>query len=328
MKKILSVLLSISLLFALSAPAFAVSPVADNATATSEYNSGANTRIEELNDSLLFIYSDDNLVFCSQIDTDGNVIFAYVESTQNQVFESDVMRLDEVIEGIDLNNLSKEVISENITSWSNQMIDRLSEFDVSYSMNCNTALATSDLREQAAPYASTPISTMLNATYGENYTNRLAGYSNKSHNGVNYAVYCRETQSTYQLKYAPYEFAVGKAIVAIVAWIATGGFSFSIQWFLSAAGAVASSAGAAGTLLNAISGDLYVYECDRTRIVTVPAYTSTTQYWAGWTLKSTFLDNGSTWDVSTYHDIKHSDYDDVSGLMQTGFNNFIEYTLQ
>lgn len=75
--------------------------------------------------------------------------------------------------------------------------------------------------------------------------------------------------------------------------------------------------------MRAISGDLYVYQCDRTRVATIPAYTDTTLYWAGWTLKSTFVDNGSTWDVETYYDFKPSDYDDVSGLMQKGFDDFV-----
>ena len=109
MKKFFSILLCVSLLFTLSAPAFAASPIEKD----------VNTRIEELNDSVLFTYTDDTLVFCSQIYIDGNVNFSYVERSQNKIFESEVMRLNEVIEGVDINDLSKEVISENITSWSN-----------------------------------------------------------------------------------------------------------------------------------------------------------------------------------------------------------------
>lgn len=238
------------------------------------------------------------------------------------------MRLDEVIDGVDFNDLSKEVISENIASWSTQMIDKLDEFEVTYSMNCDTTLTTSDPRGQESLLAATPLSTMLNTTYGADYTKHFDGFSNKTYNGVTYTVYCHGTQSTRQLQYAPYDFAAGSFITSIAAWITTGGFNFTVTWFLSATGAILSSAGTAQTIIYAISGDMYVYRCDRTRIVTVPAYTSTTLYWAGWTLKSTFIDNGSTWDVSTYHDIKHPDYDDVSGLMQTGFNNFIADTLQ
>lgn len=312
MKKFFSILLCVSLLFTLSAPAFAASPIEKD----------VNTRIEELNDSVLFTYTDDTLVFCSQIYIDGNVNFSYVERSQNKIFESEVMRLNEVIEGVDINDLSKEVISENITSWSNQMIDDLGEFEVAYSMNCDTTLTTSDLR------AATPISTMLNATYGEDYVKRFDGYSRKTYNGEAYTVYCYGFQSTRQLKYAPYEFAAQSLLTTIAAWIATGGFSLTVTWFLSAAGATVSTVGTAQYILYAISGDLYVYQCDRTRIVTVPEYTSATQYWFGWTLKSTFVDNGSTWDVSTYHDIKNPDYDDVPRLMQIGFDNFVAYTLQ
>lgn len=318
MKKFFSILLCVSLIFTLSVPAFAASSIEKD----------VNTRIEELNDSVLFTYTDDTLVFCSQIYSNGNFNFSYVKRGQDKIFESEVMRLDEVIEGVDINVLSKEVISENITSWSNQMIDELGEFKVSFAMNCGTTLTTSDLHVQENLLASTPISTMLNATFGKDYTKKVDGSSRKTYDGETYSVYCYGYQTTRQLEYAPYEFVAGSLITTIVAWIATGGFNVSIQWFLSAAGALVSTGGTLGTIKNVISGDLYVYQCDRTRIVTVPAYTSSTQYWAGWTLKSTFVDNGSTWDVDTYHDIKHSDYDDVSRLMQVGFDNFVAYTLQ
>ena len=328
MKKLLSLLLCVSLLCALSAPAFAASSVEKNEAIAKENDANTDIRIEEINDSLLFIYTDDKLVFCSQIDIDGNVSFAYVGKAQKQMYESGVMRLDEVIDDIDLNNISKKVISESIASWSGAIMDRLSEFEVVHSMDCSTILDVSETREQVDSRASTPISTELNKTFGPDYIGSFVGLSSKSYDGVDYTVYCHGNQSTYQLKYAPYEFFAGQTLVAIAAWIATGGFSFSLQWFLSAAGALTSTFGAGEALAQAISGNLYVYECDRTRIVTVPAYTSTVQYWAGWTLKSTFLDNGSTWNVSTYHNIKHSDYDDISGLIQTGFNNFVAYTLQ
>ena len=318
MKKFFSILLCVSLIFTLSVPAVAASSTEKD----------VNTRIEELNDSVLFTYTDDTFVFCSQIYSNGNFNFSYVERGQDKIFESEVMRLDEVIEGVDINVLSKEVISENITSWSNQMIDELGEFEVSYAMNCDTTLTTSDLHGQENLLASTPISTMLNATFGQDYTKRFDGVSMKTYDGETYSVYCYGYQTTRQLEYAPYEFVAGSLITTIAAWIATGGFNVSIQWFLSAAGATVSTGGTLGTIINVISGDLYVYQCDRTRIVTVPAYTSSTQYWAGWTLKSTFVDNGSTWDVDTYHDIKQSDYDDVSRLMQVGFDNFVAYTLQ
>ena len=321
MKKFVSILLCASLLFALSAPAFATSSLEEN-------DSNVSTRIEEINDSVLFVYTDDDLVFSSQINTDGNINFAYVEKAQKQMYESGVLRLDEVIEEIDLNNLSKSVISENIASWSIQIMDRLREFEVVHSMDCSAILDISDPSEQVTSRASTPPSDMLKAVYGKNYTDRFAGISKKSYNGVEYSVYCHETQSTYQLKYAPFQFPAGKTISAIAAWIAAGGFSCSVQWFLSALG-VADSVIEAGQSINAsISGNLSAYECNRTRIVTVPAYSSATQYWAGWTLRSTFLNNGSTWDVSTYYDVKHSDYDDLSKLMQTGFNNFVASTLQ
>lgn len=321
MKKFVSILLCASLLFALSAPAFATSSLEEN-------DSNVSTRIEEINDSVLFVYTNDDLVFSSQINTDGNINFAYVKKAQKQMYESGVLRLDEVIEEIDLNNLSKSVISENIASWSIQIMDRLREFEVVHSMDCSAILDISDPSEQVTSRASTPPSTMLKAVYGKNYTDRFAGISKKSYNGVEYSVYCHETQSTDQLKYAPFQFPAGKTISAIAAWIAAGGFTCSVQWFLSALG-VADSVIEAGQSINAsISGNLSAYECNRTRIVTVPAYSSATQYWAGWTLRSTFLNNGSTWDVSTYYDVKHSDYDDLSKLMQTGFNNFVASTLQ
>lgn len=137
MKKFVSILLCASLLFALSAPAFATSSLEEN-------DSNVSTRIEEINDSVLFVYTDDDLVFSSQINTDGNINFAYVEKAQKQMYESGVLRLDEVINEIDLNNLSKSVISENIASWSIQIMDRLSEFEVVHSMDCSAILDISD----------------------------------------------------------------------------------------------------------------------------------------------------------------------------------------
>lgn len=56
MKKFVSILLCASLLFALSAPAFATSSLEEN-------DSNVSTRIEEINDSVLFVYTDDDLVF-------------------------------------------------------------------------------------------------------------------------------------------------------------------------------------------------------------------------------------------------------------------------
>lgn len=318
MKKMLSFILVLSLMLGLASPAFAAEEA--SIPAVSE-----NVRIEEINDSILYTYSDDEIVYSSQTTYDGYINFAYVKNGQNEIYESKALKLDEIVAGIDTSELSKEYVVDNIDLLNGYVMDRLDNFDVTSTMNVDVSTTQANLGNAAELNASTSISAMLDATFGSNYSGTYIGYAQKTYDGVDYAVYCRASQSTYEIKNAEYAFAAGKTITAIAAWLTIGGFSCSVSWFLSVAGAIIATIDAVECIENAISGNMCVYECNRTRIVTVPAYTSATLYWAGWTLKSTFVDNGSTWDVDTFHDVKHSDYDDVQGLIEKGFNNFVLY---
>lgn len=65
-----------------------------------------------------------------------------------------------------------------------------------------------------------------------------------------------------------------------------------------------------------------------TRLVTVNGY-SGTQYWAGWTRKTYFFKGEDDWvsDTGENWNLKHTDFDDVTGLLETGWSNFVNYTL-
>lgn len=294
-------------------------------------SSSEETRIEEFGDSIIYTYRDDEIVFCVQVHYNGYFNFAYIKSGQNKIYESGALRLEEVITGIIPDTLSKATVSDNIDSWSKNMMNKLDNFEVTYSMSCDATVALTDLRESVDVRASSSITDEVIEEYGEDYVNEEIGWAFYTHDGVRYTVYLKESQTTRHVKNAEYAFAAGATVTAIIAWVTTvmsfSAGSISIDWIISAIGAVVATVDAVECIVDAVSGRMYVYQCDRTRTVSVPAYTNTVQYWAGWTLKTLFVYNGSTWDDELFYDVQHHDYEDESGLMQTGFDYFVENNL-
>ena len=269
--------------------------------------------IIEYDGAKYYVYSDDSMVFCSQITEDGFMQFSYAFCESDAIYSSEVFLISDF-----LNEIGNSLGSQ-------RGID-LPEEEVNIMVMRNLALFT-DLEEISlvTTRASVP-SLQLTAAFGADFSNQFLGISNKTYGGKSYSVYCYGFQSTYELKGAAYSFAAAALITAILAWITLGPFACSLSWFLTASAAVVETVGGLQKLKYAISGDLYAYECDRTRLVTVSGY-SGTMYWAGWTLKNEFLYNGSTWNTTNYYNSKHWDYDDVSGLLATGWKNFVNMYL-
>lgn len=171
------------------------------------------------------------------------------------------------------------------------------------------------------------LSDAITETFGSDYVNNSVGSTVKNYDGAYYAVHCYESQITNADSSSSNYFAKDTAITAVVAWAISGSWSWQ--------GAVASILASVITTVacNGITYVKYSFTAERsnvtitsTRIVTISVL-SDTKYWAGWTRKMYFFKGelGWTHDTGYNYNIKHSDYDDIDGLMETGFYNYIHY---
>jgi len=317
MKKLFSLVLVSALCMSISSSAFAM----DQTDKSDQILEESKFEVTVFEGELFYTYQDEDIVYCSQISSDGTMQFSYITKTDKAIYSSDTFSVANFLSAIEnpseTNNKKQESpIAINIAIIKNlDFFTTLEKFDSSEFKNVEQGT-------MAVP----SINSQLTATFGANYSGTILKASAKLYNGKYYTTTCYGYQSTYELKNAAYSFAAGHAVTAIIAWITLGVFACSITWFLSAAAAVTETINTIKYIKYAISGSLFAYECARTRIVNVYGY-SNTMYWAGWTLKNEFLYNGSTWDTNNYHDVKHWDYEDVSGLIDTGFQNFVNYYL-
>lgn len=144
-----------------------------------------------------------------------------------------------------------------------------------------------------------------------------------------YKVKCTESQTTSYTDPDSYWFAKDTAVSAIVAWAIGGAWS----WKAAVVNLIVTVV--TTIIVNGVEKTISNFTAKRTnvslmhtRLVTVNGY-SGTQYWAGWTRKTYFFKGEDDWvsDTGENWNLKHTDFDDVTGLLETGWSNFVNYTL-
>ena len=133
---------------------------------------------------------------------------------------------------------------------------------------------------------------------------------------------CYESQTNSYTTPNTYWFAADIALTSIVSWALAG---FTWQGALIA---IVSSV-VSYVVVNGVRRTLYSFTASRTDVTVTRirkvTHAYTQYYWAGWSRKMYFFegDYGWTSDTTEHDEHKHYDYDDISGLINQGFQNFV-----
>ncbi len=271
-----------------------------------------------LGDSVFYVYATPELAYVAQITSDGRIQFSYVKES-NRVVESEIYSIDSIY-----NTFGAIKTSEN------------SLYDIVNGLIINNIESFTKVRYHAITTSTVPngtvdingsstLSAEITDAFGSNYVNTVVGYTTKKHNNNSYTVYCKESQTTSTGSIDSSWFASQTALSAVASWILSG------NWTWVGVAATVVTEVVSTVVLNGITYTKNSFTAERvnitrarTRIVTVQG-NSNTQYWAGWTQKLRFFkgDLGWTHDYGYYYDVKHTDYDDISGLLDKGFNAYV-----
>lgn len=165
--------------------------------------------------------------------------------------------------------------------------------------------------------------------FGSDYANVFLGSAVKYYNGQAYGVVCRGTQSTQYSSFSSTWFAQQTAVTAIVAWAVVGSWTWQallVDLICSVVNTILSN-GLRVTInnLNAERCNVIAY---RTRNVYVNGLNNS-MYWANHTQECYFFKGDYNWthDTGNHAESKNTDFDDISSLMESGFDNYVYYYL-
>ncbi len=334
MKKIfktLSFCLAIIMLIQVSPlTAFATSNSSAQSTIMSmeiDESNGISKLIESYNDSIFYTYLDNDISYCAQITSQGDIQFSYLTRNNGNIFESDVKNINTIYTEYGISKAS----DTNYELLNQTIINNRNSFNVT---QCENMIASEQPFEQ--PYSGTSsnnvystLASAVTANFGANYGGSLKGVAAEKYNGTSYTVYCHESQTSNSYTLHSRTFAKDVAISVISTWVinavgtVTGGVGFVLSEVIET-----TIEDGIEYVVNEVTARIGVGERIQTRLVTVAGY-SGTQYWAGWTRKMFFLGGNKgwkNWGGYPYNE-KHYDYDDIVGLMDTGFQNFINNVL-
>lgn len=317
--KLISMIMAIVFVFELTAPAAFAADISSHQVSILwedvDEATGVAQQVAEFENLLFFSYTDEDISYSSQITPANEIQFSYVLAGVDKIYVTGLNDIDEIrgTYGITQADPNYELLNQTI-------IENIIDFEVDSELII------------AQPPMTRGFSNLQDAiedAFGANYSSRVKGTAWKNHNGTNYTVRCTESQTTSYTGPDSMWFAKDTAVTAIIAWLLTGGWGW-ISLGVSLVTGVVST-----VLVNGVRQTVNNFRAERsdvslmhTRIVTIVGYTGT-QYWAGWTRKMYFFKGelGWTHDTGYHYNSKHSDFDDVSYLMQHGFDNFVNYTL-
>lgn len=272
-------------------------------------------QLAEFNGLIFFSYADEEIAYSAQMTPTNKVQFSYVLADVDKIYESSLYDIDEIrsIYGINTSDSNYELLNKTI-------IENILDFEVDSEITISQAPMTR---------GSSSLEGAILDAFGANYSGSVVGTAQKNYNGTTYYVRCTESQSTTYTTPETQWFAKETSSTAIIAWLGSGNWSWislGTSLILTVVSMVITN-GVLETVKN-FTAERSDATLMHTRNVTVSGY-SQTQYWAGWTRKMYFFkgDLGWTHDVNFYYDFKHSDFDNISFLMQKGFDNFINNML-
>lgn len=312
------------------------SPVALAASTEMQVNSGVyhyesneeshtTEAVSQISNNLFYTYSDENFSYCAQIIPGGKIQFSYYQVDKDILVESGIYDMEDLY----LSYSIEQATDTNYINLNRAIMDNIGTFSNVNVVGDENVIAGNMESGVMAAAVYEDLDDAIEAKFGSNYTGLFKGLSNKTYDGTTYTVRCTESQTTSYTTPDSKWFAKDTSVSAIIAWAIGGAWSWKAA-LLSLIGTVVAT-----VVVNGVEKTVDNFTAQRTnvslmhtRIVTVNGY-SGTQYWAGWTRKTYFFKGEDGWvsDTGENWDVKHSDFDDVSGLMATGWSNFLNYTL-
>jgi len=94
MKKLISIIVTISLCLSLSVPVLAYESIIENGTEDNQY------KLIEYNGTVFYTYEDEYIVYVSQISEDGTMQFSYAMRNDDVIFSSDAFYVSDFYNSI------------------------------------------------------------------------------------------------------------------------------------------------------------------------------------------------------------------------------------
>lgn len=331
MKKIISLILVISLVTSMSTSAFAAEPTTKtiNGLTVRTLESNVNLEKKELveivkvDDDIFYTYGDEKMSYCAQMMPNGKIQFSYMNLETGELFEGKTIDTSEVSGTSNFNIAS--ATSNDYKLINKSIMDNLDSFEAKLVKETFPNIKA----ESSTRAVYSTIGQMKVAKFGADYTGQFKRSATKSHNGNYYDVYCRETQTTTNTTPDEMWFEKEVAVSVIIAWLVGGVFTWqaAVATLVLEVVTTIIKDGVRVTVNNFKSEKSQV-TCIRTRYITVDGY-SGTYYYAGHDQKWNFFKGDSSWttDIDAYYENKHHDFEDLSSLLQTGFDFFVEQVL-
>lgn len=332
MKKIVSLLLVVVMMFTMPISVFAVDVDSEEAQMSSDVyyyevdeDKHTTEAVSSINSNLFYAYSDESFSYCAQIIPGGKIQFSYYRVEDDTLVESGIYDMEELY----LNYSIAQDADQNYVKLNREIMDNIGNFSDVHVVG-ETPVTVENTESGIAPTAvDADLSDAIAEKFGSNYTGLFKGLSNKSYGGTTYKVKCTESQTTSYTDPDSQWFAKDTAVSAIVAWAIGGAWS----WKAAVVNLIVTVV--TTIIVNGVEKTISNFTAKRTnvslmhtRLVTVNGY-SGTHYWAGWTRKTYFFKGEDDWvsDTGENWNLKHTDFDDVTGLLETGWSNFVNYTL-
>lgn len=286
----------------------------------------------ELDDRIFYTYSDSELSYCSEITPEGIIQFSYMFSSSENISESEIYELTEMYNILNI-EISEE--DECYTKINEAIIENIITGDVLFeTANVHTAdeiiLEEKDISVDEGEIVETnakfsTLDAAVSSFFGEEYSNRIVGTATRTHGKNSYTVNVKQTHSISNSTITSRAFSKGAAITLVIAWLTSGDYTWvgvvktivlQVVTTVVAEGVTAVKTAFTGKRTNVTS--------KKTRNVKINGY-SGIYYWARWTQKTYFFKGNNGWahDSDTNYELKDSDYNSISTLINTGFQNFV-----
>jgi hypothetical protein len=274
------------------------------------------------NDEIYYIFVDESISYCAQIIGTDKIQFSYVKASDGIVVESEIYEIDAIYECAITNEQAlvddmyydglNGIIIANIDSFERvRRLDDLVEFP-------SAVTSGADSIEDA-----------ISEALGDEYFEMQKRQERRTYNGVEYLFRCYETKSSRYTTPDAQWFVKDLAFSAVVAWALAGSWSWigAIEAILQSVTTTIVTSG-----VRRVVNDFQAERSNVSRVYTRKVMVdgdSRVQYWAGWTTSWYFFkgDLGWTHDTGPNSDVKHSDYEDLPGLIQQGYENYVNFIL-
>lgn len=282
-----------------------------------EFSSDELISMIELDDTFIYSIELNGLDYSVQIEDNGLMVVSYMSEEQNVAYQSSIFSVDSFSEYNELNyDDIKSLILQVPENDYDAVITVKEQEENDYGISLLDADSGSDNG------SITPISTVVNNTFGSSYTNRLIKTAVRSYD-KDYSFGCYESQSNYKMKNQSISVAAHTTLQTIREWLLTGPFAIDVYWFVAACGSTVTTINGFKCIANALSADAYYYEISRTRNIKQPSVPSEVLYSTWWDRKVFFVYSQNGWECTMYSDYKHAEYTNFDSQFDNALTRLI-----